>query len=1140
MKIALNFLAGLVLTVILVVPLLFVTNMVSETTLKTTLLVGTILWFIALLPHMRAPRRGAGLLIAAGLALSASPVIAQTVPVELGEIGYVNATNGDSMWDAFYYERPDFDGEARNHFERIVGEGLGNAAGDNLSAVWSATVAARNDGIYRFRLKGNAPASVDFDGEQKMTLADGGSVTFKMPLRSTVPMEIAVRVPNINATTQLALEWEFVSEDPGLAESGTADATVLGPVAGSRIGTGGNLENARFRADVQDDGTFTLVNKSLSKKAEFSPEFIVVARPADDDPKYLARGTRYADDGPVGATNYFVSIWDKNPDYFDAARPRWQLRATEMTIEGNQVSWTFQTTDAFELSAELELPADGSEPIFRYSLTPRKDAFFSVGFAGAPKILMNEADWIWQPLVWTDQRFPNRSYLTPEYQCTIPFVMAGIDGVTVGVGADSSEMPFRMPLGEDSGFGVVVRNPDGFAQPQVFAPILGGAESKRAPGEKFDFVLRLFVGGEGWYASYRDLARDLYGFGDQRENALGSLNETIENMTEFFLHDDFSYWNKQHKSWGYQNDMGPEGIRQQSAAYPFSLALVLDSPEILHERAIPTLEYMLTRNRSGARSSDADLLGGPNRYPLDYIATHRLLGERNAALRKVAEETSPVVYQGEPRAVINSRGQITEDRLTMLHALGVYRLTKDQRWLEMSKEAADRYIEAHIKNPSTNFGDTQSSFWPELAPAYDGFFELYEETGDKRYLDAAHEGLGKFSAYVYLTPEIPDAPFLANPGGEHLGVKIAEESVPAWRVSPNGLTAEGAATAHSHRGIFMAPYAGYMLRVAGKTDDNFLREIARSSTVGRYMNYPTYAYRYGLTTIFEKPDYPLRSFEDIKKITSAHYNHPLPMTAFLVDYIVSDVADRSDGKIESPSEYTNTGAYFRTKVYGAAAGRFFEDANVFLWMPAKLIETGSIQLNYLSARGNNTLYVALSNQSCEPVETWIQVNPKLAELPGTRSARAWVGDSASDPISVIAGKAQVSVPAKGLLSIAIPDVAIQTRVQEAMLDSTAPQLTGAKSETFRTNLGDLRVTPITYGKGLTMVHVLVVADVNDIGPVTLRHSTGGTAVTRTTAGYPYEFTIPVPDSSEEFEFSVDTTRADGMELSSGSRSVRLR
>jgi hypothetical protein len=457
----------------------------------------------------------------------------------------------------------------------------------------------------------------------------------------------------------------------------------------------------------------------------------------------------------------------------------------------------------------------------------------------------------------------------------------------------------------------------------------------------------------------------------------------------------------------------------------------------------------------------------------------------------------------------------------------------------MSKDAADRYIEAHITNPAKSFRDAQSSFWPELAPAYDGLFELYEETGNKRYLDAAHVGLGKFSAYVYLTPEIPDAQFLANPGGDHRGVKIAEESVPAWRVSPNGLTAEGAATSHSHRAIFMAPYAGYMLRVAGETDDDFLREIARSSTVGRYMNYPSYAYRHGFSTVFEKPDYPMRSFEDIKKITSAHYNHPLPMTAFLVDFLVSDVADRSGGNVDFPSEYTNTGAYFRTKVYGGKPGKFFDKDDAILWMPAKLIQTGSVQLNYIAARGDNTLYIALSNQSDQDVDTWVQVNEELADLPGDRLARAWIGDKAADPISVVDGRAEVRVPAKGLISLAIPDVKVHTRIQEAMLDPSAPRLTYAKSETFESYLGKIRVTPLSYGKGLTTVHVLVVAGPEDLGDVVLRYTLDGEERTMTSSEYPHEFTVSVPDSLREFEFVVDSTRADGMEITSGPRKVQL-
>src|SRR5205823_4125733 len=114
-------------------------------------------------------------------------------------------------------------------------------------------------------------------------------------------------------------------------------------------------------------------------------------------------------------------------------------------------------------------------------------------------------------------------------------------------------------------------------------------------------------------------------------------------------------------------------------------------------------------------------------------------------------------------------------------------------------------------------------------------------------------------------------------------------------------------------------------------------------------------------------DYPLRSFEEIKKFTSAHYNHPLPMCAFLVDYLVSETWCRSQKQIVFPSDYTNTGAYFRNKVYGARPGRFYDETGVNLWLPRGLLKSDSIQLNYLAGYGNGKLYLALANQSKQPV-----------------------------------------------------------------------------------------------------------------------------------------------------------------------------
>lgn len=259
----------------------------------------------------------------------------------------------------------------------------------------------------------------------------------------------------------------------------------------------------------------------------------------------------------------------------------------------------------------------------------------------------------------------------------------------------------------------------------------------------------------------------------------------------------------------------------------------------------------------------------------------------------------------------------------------------------------------------------------------------------------------------------------------------------------------------------------------------------------------------------------------------------------ICDYLVSDTEDRSGGRISFPSEYTNTGAYFRTRVYGGRAGQFFDVENAFLWMPAGLVETESIQLSYLAARAGDTLCIAFSNQSDEAVDTWIQVNPELAEMPGAREAKVWIGSKASEPISLVDGRAQVRVSPKGLVSLAIPEVSVRPRVQHAMLDPEAPRLAAARSETFETHLGALRVTPLTYGKGLTMLHVLIASEPEAVDQVTLRHAAAGEEVTLRSDGYPHEFTVAVPDTSREFTFEVEGVREDGMHVTSGDRPVRL-
>jgi hypothetical protein len=444
-----------------------------------------------------------------------------------------------------------------------------------------------------------------------------------------------------------------------------------------------------------------------------------------------------------------------------------------------------------------------------------------------------------------------------------------------------------------------------------------------------------------------------------------------------------------------------------------------------------------------------------------------------------------------------------------------------------------------VDRPAQNFKDVGSSFWHELAAAYDLLYELYQETGDVRYLRAATAAMQEFTAYIYLVPVIPTGDFVAQPGGRYNNQPVPEEIVPAWRVSPNGLTAECAGTAHSHRGVYMASYPSYLARLARDTGETFFRDIARHAIVGRYANYPSYAYRNGFTTVHQQPDYPLRSFEEIKKFTSAHYNHPLPMAAFLVDYLVSEAYLRSDGAIDFPSDYTNTGAFFRNKVYGARAGRFYGESGVYFWLPKRLVNADSAQLNYVAARGNGRLYLAFANQAPRAVTSTIMIDPARVTVPGAHHARTWTNNQPDAGTTVIDGRVTITVPPKGLVGLAIDGAACTTEIQEAMLDPAAAPLPAGSTATVRTTAGDVTATALRFGRGLTSVHVWLKAGPATVQRARLSWTDGGQARHADCAEFPFEFTVPVADAEAVFRGEVAIWAVGGKALPSVALAVPL-
>jgi hypothetical protein len=250
----------------------------------------------------------------------------------------------------------------------------------------------------------------------------------------------------------------------------------------------------------------------------------------------------------------------------------------------------------------------------------------------------------------------------------------------------------------------------------------------------------------------------------------------------------------------------------------------------------------------------------------------------------------------------------------------------------------------------------------------------------------------------------------------------------------------------------------------------------------------------------------------------------------VVDYLVSDTAARSDGAIDFPSHYAEGYAYLKSKIYGDRPGRFYDAPDAVLWMPKGLVAVDNVQLNYVAARNaaDDTLYLALANQSHDPVTATLTLNPDLVGLGGSSQhpVRTWIDNKPGAPLTLDNGKLTIPVTGDGLTAVAIRDVRIRPRFQDKLL-AGGPPLPADSHATLP--LGPAHAMLLSFGRDLTSAYVYSESTFKETRQATLRYRTAADADWRTVtdAAYPYEFTVELAPTDRQFEFSLETVGTDG-------------
>ena len=814
-----------------------------------------------------------------------------------------------------------------------------------------------------------------------------------------------------------------------------------------------------------------------------------------------------------------------------------KIRATGAEERDGVIHWVFPEHALFSIEAEVRPNESGTEPQIHFRFTAKADGFFSVGYAGAPERAPETVDAVFQPLIWHDQRFPEEAFLTLEYNCSIPGVLATADGLTYGVLADPESLPFRLPNFRNNLFGVMVRNEAAQAQPMVFAPVLGAQGSQMSAGQAMNFDLLLLVRPGGWLETFEYVAREIMGFHDYRENTLTSMNQTLDNMIDYGL-SEYSRFIKEERGASYATDM-PGAVKNVAALHPLSVALAADEKEIFTDRVVPIMEYLMSREKFlfsntgqvGSQTATSNMRGPA--FPVSELAEfHALTQGNNPVFLHHARE-----LYGQDR-VLNMTTVVEGG--TWKRDISLYRATGEKQYLDEAVRKADVYIEERIKNPPSDLSEgANGTFWDYILPRWPQLFELYELTNEQRFLDAAVHGAREYASIMWFYPRIPDEDVVVNRGGHapryRRGnrIQIPEKTVPAWRVSEMGLIAEGLGTAGGgHRGIFLTTYAPYFLRIAKHSGDAFLRDIARSAMVGRYSNFPGYHMNTEYTTVHEQPDFPLRPHRELNS-TSMHYNHIWVHIPMMLDYLVSDAFDRSNGAVDFPSRYVEGYAYLYGKAYGDRPGHFYGDQDVWLWMPRGVLQIDNVQANYVTAAGNGNFYAVLKNQSDRPIEVEVQVNADIVSEAAARSypVRIWKDNETAPAGELNDGKIRVTLSPKGITALAIDGLSAAPQFRDTILATeTAPwQQSFAMAESpigtiQGMYLGTLTGMVLNFGEK-TWIYAYLAGDFEDLSEleeVTFHYQTGDEWQEYTVSQFPWEFRAPLTGEEEEILIYIST------------------
>jgi hypothetical protein len=934
-----------------------------------------------------------------------------------------------------------------------------------------------------------------------------------------------------------------------------------------------SIENGLYQisipADFSKNPRFIVIHKASAAIREVMPKIHVVFSEAK--PELLSAAV----DGYNGVIRWKTSDGKVDLNIFNLVGK--DIIANKVELENGKLVFSFPVSSYGKLSLQVLLPQANESPSFVMGIDAAKNGWYSLGFTGITPKTPEKLDFLYQPLVWSWKRFPSQPCITEESHATTAAVFINSNGFSEGIAPATEMIPYRYALSANwsnkagkklgskfaytkktgnSLFGLSLRNNEGLAQPMVFAPLFGGEGSYIPKHHNYSFTCKyLFTPGD-WLAGSEFLLYNICKYKNERQNGTVTLNQTLDNMIAFGMNDSYSGWMDEYKGFDYRFD-GPGTVKVVSALHALGIALTTGDYEVYKRRALPLIEYMMSRQKYLFAYDTLQKTQAPS-YELKGPCAE--IGEL-AGLHLMTNGNSSV-FEKETERIFGKPRKLNLNTLTggasWQDYMARYKITGNADDLKKATENALIYVEQNVKSFPTSFTssaglkDKQAAFQIDFTSNIYDLFELWELTKVKVFLEAARIGARHLALWARSNPMAPDSVITVNEGGVVEGIfpgrrqgttshdfvprdestRIAEQKIPAWRTSLVGLVPEQHST-YTYGPIMLSHHAAWFLRIAGLTGDKVLADAAYNAVLGRYANFPGYYFTSLYTNVYQMPDYTMRDFDDVH-YNAIFYNHVWPHIALINDFLISDAFYRSDGKVDFPSVYAPGFAYLTSKVYGNKPGTVFGNEKVRLWLPAKALQTSNVAFNHLFGVSDNAFYVVLMNTSKNDETTTIQLNQdKVTYDSGRRySSVIYSSDGKKSNGEVLDGKFSISVSAGGLVAVKIQELVVDIPLfsdYDKMQDKTSAESKNYFRETGESPfIGNLTGMMINLTPEFSDCYIYSDVLETKVRKATLNYKIGeGAWQKQSDAIYPYEFSIRLTVPKQKLIFKWVSEGKDG-------------